>query len=108
MSARTASQRFVTPASVRSRKTALTPIETATMRVIRQNVAVSIGVKAVFLLLTLAGVTNLWLAVLADMGTSLLVTLNALRLVRPGWWSADDPAPAPAPDARMAPSAAAD
>lgn len=80
----------------------------ATMRVIRQNVAVSIGVKAVFLLLTLAGVTNLWLAVLADMGTSLLVTLNALRLVRPGWWSADDPAPAPAPDARMAPSAAAD
>ena len=54
-----------------------------TMRIIRQNIAVSILVKIAFLGLTMAGVTNLWLAVAADMGTSLLVTLNALRLLRP-------------------------
>jgi Cd2+/Zn2+-exporting ATPase len=53
----------------------------STMGVIRQNIAVSLLVKAAFLVLTLAGVTNLWLAVAADMGTSLLVTLNALRLL---------------------------
>ena len=67
----------------------------ATLAVIRQNVAVSLVVKAVFLLLTLAGVTNLWLAVAADMGTSLLVTLNALRLSRSGC--------EPAPEAPSAP-----
>jgi cation transport ATPase len=38
-------------------------------------------IKASFLLLTFVGVTNLWLAVLADMGTSLLVTANALLLM---------------------------
>ena len=48
---------------------------------IRQNIAASILVKAAFLALTFAGVTNLWLAVLADMGMSLLVTFNSLRLV---------------------------
>ena len=50
--------------------------------IIRQNIAVSLIVKAIFLALTFAGVTNLWLAVLADMGTSLLVTANALRVLR--------------------------
>lgn len=54
----------------------------STMRTIRQNIAVSLLVKIVFVALTVAGVTNLWLAVAADMGTSLLVTLNALRLLR--------------------------
>ena len=53
----------------------------STMRVIRQNIAVSLLVKALFLALTVAGVTNLWLAVVADMGTSLLVTANSLRLI---------------------------
>jgi Zn2+/Cd2+-exporting ATPase len=53
-----------------------------TMRTIRQNIAVSLLVKAAFLVLTFVGVTNLWLAVLADMGTSLLVTGNALLLMR--------------------------
>jgi Cd2+/Zn2+-exporting ATPase len=53
-----------------------------TLRTIRQNIAVSLVVKAAFLLLTFAGVTTLWLAVLADMGTSLLVTANALLLLR--------------------------
>jgi Cd2+/Zn2+-exporting ATPase len=53
-----------------------------TLAVIRQNIAAALVVKVVFLALTFAGVTNLWLAVLADMGTSLLVTLNSLRLLR--------------------------
>ena len=53
-----------------------------TVAIIRQNVAVSIAVKAVFLGLTFTGVTNLWLAVLADTGMSLLVTANSLRLLR--------------------------
>lgn len=52
-----------------------------TLGIIRQNIAVSLLVKVVFLALTFAGVTNLWLAVLADMGTSLLVTANALRVL---------------------------
>jgi Cd2+/Zn2+-exporting ATPase len=53
-----------------------------TMAIIRQNIAASLVVKAVFLVLTFVGVTNLWLAVLADTGMALLVTLNSLRLVR--------------------------
>lgn len=52
------------------------------MSIIRQNIAAALAVKVLFILLTIAGVTNLWLAVLADMGTSLLVTANALRLLR--------------------------
>jgi Cd2+/Zn2+-exporting ATPase len=55
-----------------------------TMATIRQNIAASLLVKAGFLLLTFAGITNLWLAVLADTGMSLLVTLNALLLLRMG------------------------
>ncbi len=53
-----------------------------TLGIIRQNIAASLVVKALFLVLTFAGVTNLWLAVFADMGISLLVTANALRVLR--------------------------
>jgi Cd2+/Zn2+-exporting ATPase len=53
-----------------------------TMAIIRQNIAAALVVKAAFLLLTILGVTNLWLAVLADTGMSLLVTGNSLRLLR--------------------------
>ncbi len=53
-----------------------------TQRVIRQNIALSIAIKAVFLVLAPLGLTSLWLAVFADMGTSLLVTANGLRLAR--------------------------
>lgn len=53
-----------------------------TMRVIAQNVAFSIGVKAVFLVLALAGEATLWMAVFADTGVSLLVILNGMRLLR--------------------------
>ena len=50
--------------------------------IIRQNVALSLGIKAVFLALALAGVATLWMAVFADVGASLIVTLNGMRLLR--------------------------
>ena len=53
-------------------------------RIIRQNVAVSIAIKGLFVLLAPFGLVALWLAVLADMGTSIAVTLNGLRLFRKG------------------------
>jgi Zn2+/Cd2+-exporting ATPase len=53
-----------------------------TTRVIWQNIVFSIAVKAVFLVLAPLGLVSLWLAVFADMGTSLLVTGNGLRLLR--------------------------
>jgi Cd2+/Zn2+-exporting ATPase len=53
-----------------------------TRAIIRQNVALALGIKAVFLALALAGVATLWMAVFADMGASLIVTLNGMRLLR--------------------------
>jgi len=52
------------------------------MRNIRTNVALSLGLKAAFVVLAISGVATLWMAVLADTGASLLVTANALRLLR--------------------------
>jgi len=52
----------------------------AAERIIRQNVAVSILIKGLFVLLAPFGLVALWLAVLTDMGTSIAVTLNGLRL----------------------------
>jgi Cd2+/Zn2+-exporting ATPase len=51
-------------------------------RLIRQNIALSLGVKAVFLTLAVLGLTSLWGAVLADVGMLLLVTVNGLRAGR--------------------------
>jgi Zn2+/Cd2+-exporting ATPase len=56
----------------------------AAERIIRQNVFVSIAIKGLFVLLAPFGLVALWLAVLADMGTSIAVTLNGLRLFRKG------------------------
>ena len=53
-----------------------------TLRIIKQNVAFSIAIKAVFLVLALGGWATLWMAVLADMGASLLVVGNGLRALR--------------------------
>ena len=61
---------------------ALVGLSRATLPNIHQNVAVALGLKAVFVVTTLAGVTGLWPAVLADTGATVLVTLNALRLLR--------------------------
>ena len=52
------------------------------MRNIRMNVAISLGLKAAFVALAIAGAATLWMAVLADTGASLIVTANALRLLR--------------------------
>lgn len=52
------------------------------LRVIRQNIFASLAVKVVFVALTFAGHASLWAAIAADMGTSLLVVFNALRLLR--------------------------
>jgi Cd2+/Zn2+-exporting ATPase len=53
-----------------------------TLAVIRQNIAFSLSVKAVFVILTFAGYASLWAAIAADMGASLLVISNGLRLLR--------------------------
>jgi Cd2+/Zn2+-exporting ATPase len=53
-----------------------------TLTIIRQNIAFSLGVKAVFVVLTLVGAASLWAAIAADMGVSLLVIANALRLLK--------------------------
>jgi len=54
-----------------------------TLAVIRQNIAAALLVKAAFVVLTLAGFASLWAAIAADMGASLAVVFNALRLLRP-------------------------
>jgi Cd2+/Zn2+-exporting ATPase len=51
-------------------------------RLLRENVAISLGTKLVFLLLALIGGASLWLAIFADVGVSLLVTLNGMRALR--------------------------
>ena len=53
-----------------------------TRTVLVQNIALALGIKVVFLVLTLLGMGTMWMAVFADMGASLLVVANALRLVR--------------------------
>ncbi len=55
----------------------------ATAAVLKQNIALALGVKAIFLGLTVVGMGTMWMAVFADMGTSLIVVLNGLRLLRP-------------------------
>lgn len=51
-------------------------------RIIWQNIAFSLLIKGVFLILTLFGFATLWMAVFADMGASLLVTLNGMRMLQ--------------------------
>ncbi len=51
-------------------------------RVIKQNIVLSLGLKLVFLFLAIPGIATLWMAVLADVGATLLVTLNGMRLLR--------------------------
>jgi len=57
-------------------------ISTHTAHVLWQNISIALGVKAVFFALTLTGTASLWIAVLADMGASLIVIANGLRLLR--------------------------
>jgi len=54
----------------------------ATARVLIQNISLALGIKAVFLILTFTGHATMWMAVFADMGASLFVMANGLRLLR--------------------------
>jgi Cd2+/Zn2+-exporting ATPase len=53
-----------------------------TLARIRENIVFALVTKLVVLLLAILGVANLWLAIGADVGASLVVTLNAIRLLR--------------------------
>ena len=53
-----------------------------TLSIIRQNIAFSLAVKILFVILTFVGSASLWAAIAADMGASLLVIFNGLRLLR--------------------------
>ena len=59
----------------------LVQLSRATLNNIRMNVAFAVGLKLVFLVTTLLGVTGLWPAILSDTGATALVTANALRLL---------------------------
>ncbi|HAT1770898.1 TPA: cadmium-translocating P-type ATPase [Legionella pneumophila] len=52
-----------------------------TARILRQNISLSIAIKGIFFFLALAGIATLWMAVFADMGASLIVVVNGLRLL---------------------------
>ena len=60
----------------------LIALSRATMANIHQNVIFALGLKGLFLITTILGITGLWVAVMADAGATVLVTLNALRLLR--------------------------
>lgn len=53
-----------------------------TVRTIKQNIIISLFLKGIILLLIVPGLLTMWLAVIADVGTSMLVTLNGMRLLR--------------------------
>lgn len=53
-----------------------------TMRIVRQNIVFSLGIKALVLLLSAFGITNMWVAVFADVGVCLIAVLNAMRAMR--------------------------
>ncbi|MFZ6765269.1 heavy metal translocating P-type ATPase [Pseudoroseomonas sp. WGS1072] len=59
----------------------LVSLSRSTMTNVKTNVAIAVGLKGVFLVTTLLGVTGLWPAIMADTGATVLVTLNALRLL---------------------------
>ncbi|MDF2117826.1 heavy metal translocating P-type ATPase [Roseiarcaceae bacterium H3SJ34-1] len=61
---------------------AMVALSRRTMGNVRQNITIALGLKAVFLVTTVVGLTGLWPAILADTGATVLVTLNALRLLR--------------------------
>jgi Cd2+/Zn2+-exporting ATPase len=52
--------------------------------VLWQNITLALGIKAVFLVLAVFGSATMWMAIFADMGASLLVVANGLRLLKKG------------------------
>ena len=72
------------PAILRDRVTdipAMIQLARGAMTNISQNITTALGLKAVFLITSVIGVTGLWIAILADTGATVIVTLNALRLL---------------------------
>ncbi|OGA64342.1 MAG: 4-deoxy-4-formamido-L-arabinose-phospho-UDP deformylase [Betaproteobacteria bacterium RIFCSPLOWO2_12_FULL_67_28] len=61
---------------------ALIRLSRRTAAILAQNIFLALGIKAVFLALALAGMATMWMAVFADMGASLIVVANGLRLIR--------------------------
>ena len=59
----------------------LIDLSRATLRNVKTNVALALGFKAIFLVTTALGITGLWIAVMADTGATVLVTVNAMRLL---------------------------
>ncbi|WP_148254743.1 heavy metal translocating P-type ATPase [Aidingimonas lacisalsi] len=59
----------------------LVGLSRATLRNVKTNVALALGFKAIFLVTTMLGITGMWIAVMADTGATVLVTLNAMRLL---------------------------
>ncbi|SNY98877.1 heavy metal translocating P-type ATPase [Halomonas sp. hl-4] len=59
----------------------LIALSRATLRNVKTNVALALGFKALFLVSTVLGITGMWVAVMADTGATVLVTLNAMRLL---------------------------
>lgn len=62
--------------------TELVELSRATLANIWQNITIALGLKAIFLATTVLGISSLWMAILADTGATVLVTANALRLLR--------------------------
>ncbi|MDR2788968.1 MAG: cation-translocating P-type ATPase [Candidatus Accumulibacter sp.] len=56
----------------------------ATHAVLAQNIAVALAIKGIFFVLALSGIVSMWIAVIADLGSTLLVVANSLRLLRHG------------------------
>jgi len=59
----------------------LVALSKRSMANIRQNITIALGLKAVFLVTTIVGLTGLWPVILADTGATVLVTANAMRLL---------------------------
>ena len=52
------------------------------MRIVRENIVFSLGVKAAVLILSALGLAGMWLAVFADVGVAVIAVLNAMRMLR--------------------------
>ena len=52
------------------------------MRIVRENIVLAIGVKAVCLILGALGIANMWIAIFADVGVMVIAVLNAIRALR--------------------------
>ncbi len=61
-------------------------ISRRTLRIVRQNIVFAIGVKLLMLALGALGLANMWMAVFADVGVSVIAILNSLRAMRTGGW----------------------